>query len=439
MRIDIFNKDWIKAFHDNSKKIVKSGVLSGMKKFIQNDGAYLIKLLPFPLVFEKNEYERLVSAAKKLTTSQTKIIDYLCKKNSKEYLLDIFGIPKELQEFINWEELVTNKYQISRFDIVPSNNGYKFCEFNFGSNVGASEDFYLFEKYLRALSLDVAQPKQSPYYKKALLLKKLVDTYDIENIVILINSKYRYLGYVSSELLERHIKEILPEVTITTEDETTYPKKLLCEENGCKTLVYQQFLMNDIAEHKVFFGELLASKAQLICSLTANIRTNKYWFSIFHQLQYQKLLDSDEIEIINKYIPYTFKLSNQNVEHALLEKDVYVFKKNNSLGGGGILIGNETEADVLINELYQTDIDEWTAQELVNFNGIKLPYSIDGTDELSNIVFGLFLIGNSAIGMDVRASNSSKVVNVSTGSYSGWAFPVSEKKKKEILNELVQE
>lgn len=438
--IGLFNKGWIQFFVQNTKKINKSGILTGMNRFIQNDSAYLIKLLPMPLAFEQQQYDALVEAGQSLVRAQTKIIKHLLQHNTKEQLLEYFSLSSGLIDFVDWDELVNNERLLARFDIVPSNDGFLFCEFNFGSNLGASEDFYLFQKYSQVLSMPLADRTTSPYFEITRLLKRTIKQKNLKRIVILILSPHRHLGYVSPELFIRHIKEEMPGIPVKVVDELSYPPELLNQKNGQETCVYRQFLAEDILENQDFFNRLWQSGATIVSGVDSTIRHSKRWFSLFHLAEYQQLLSIKEIALINKYVPYTLDLTDDSLPQIIEQRNDYVFKLNNSLGGKGVYIGHDIGADELRKLIFEQGLNQWTAQRYIEFDGIQLPQSLDRECELHNIVFGLFLIGDSAIGMDVRASKSSKVVNVSSGARSSWAFPMSDKtldKFGEHLDELV--
>jgi hypothetical protein len=345
-------------------------------------------------------------------------------------------IPASVRPFIDWDTLVDNSNQLARFDILPTNEGYVFCEFNFGSPIGGSEEFDCFVEFAQALNLQLTQGQAGPRREMATMIKQIVIEKQLERVVIFVLSKHRYLGYFSLEMFRQHLQEELG-ISVCIVDETDYPATMLDDQSSAKTLVYRMFVADDIEEHGELFERLWSSNATIVNGFEAEIRMSKCWFSLFHEVQYQSLLTTAQKAAVNQYIPYTFQLDPEDLVDTLANKSEYIFKINNGYSGKGILIGADTSANDISETLKQHPKNCWSAQRLIEFDGLNLPHKLTAKPQLNHVVLGLFLIKDKTVGMNVRASSQSKVVNVSSGqASSGWAFVLSSDELGSVRDQL---
>jgi len=147
---------------------------------------------------------------------------------------------------------------------------------------------------------------------------------------------------------------------------------------------------------------------------------------MFFEPKYRHLLNADELRATEHYVPHTFALNALNLPLALRRKSEYVFKLDRSSGGEGVLMGAEHTADELRTAMAARGIEHWTAQRLIAFEGLDLPRGAGFEMSRHDLVFGLYLIDGSASGVLVRASNVSRVVNVTRNvAASVWSVPMT--------------
>ncbi len=434
-----FNPHWINTLTKTKIKnvILRSGTLDKVQAFINNQNASLVKMLPAPLFFNSTDYEKLCHAAQAILSAQTKIINYLCSSMLKEDVLKMFNAPTSLVPFINWDELCKGEHLVSRFDIVPGNDGYYFCEINSDSSVFGSEIFDCLKIYSENLGFPAIDKDYSPLTNIALLLKKVVDEKGLNKIIICDLSKYKNLGYFTFETMKAYLNKIMPHIPVYIFDETTYAENYFSQEEGKKALVYRVFVFSDMENNAGYFKKVVESGATIINTFESEIRTHRMWFELFHKESYHHLLSVEEITAIRDHIPFTFALNRENLAQAVALKDSYVFKASYSYGGSAVLMGDEVDAEKLRHLIQEKSIDNWVAQKIIRFDGLELPHDSDFKCTLNNLVFGLYVVDNRATGMLVRASNFAKVVNVSSGkAKANWAIPINEENYNKLIERL---
>src|SRR5581483_6441180 len=107
-----------------------------------------------------------------------------------------------------------------------------------------------------------------------------------------------------------------------------------------------------------------------------------------------------------------------NLDAAVADKDRLVFKRSYTYGGKGVLIGDEHPAGELRALLASSG---WVAQRRVYASSLDLR-TADGQTAPFSFALGMFLYGEHASGLLVRAAARSTVVNVSQGGGVSWAF-----------------
>ncbi|OCQ21024.1 hypothetical protein A7985_14670 [Pseudoalteromonas luteoviolacea] len=432
-----YNEEWIGSFLANKDYITKRSVLKNMSNFVRKDGAHLVKMVPIPLIMQEQVFNGLAQAADLIVEAQTKILSTLCNEFNHEQLLDMFDLAPDFVDFVDWEELIENNNMIARFDIIPSADGYHFCEFNFGSPIGGCEEGFCHTQYIDQLDLPSNHPKPIPRFEMAEFFKPLIEQKNIDNIVLLSMRSHRFIGYFSLEHFRSELEKVFPNLSVTIHDEVSYPKSLLGPGKGLNTLVYRMFVADDVCENLYFFTSLWQSQATVVNSFESEIRGNKKWLSMFHSARFRQCLDEKELAAIDQYIPETLSLAENELTSFLDAKEDYVFKFENSFGGKGIVFGDQETVEDLKKRIYSTGQQNWSAQKRIVSTQLDVPHTIKGEIQSHHTVLGMIIVGNHHMGMNIKLSRSNRIVNVSSGeALTGWAFPMSEQAKKEIIAAL---
>lgn len=432
-----YNEEWIGSFLANREYLTKRSVLKNMSNYVRKDGAYLVKMVPIPLIIEEQVFNGLARAADLIVSAQTKILSKLCNENEREQLLEMFELAPEFINFIDWKELLENKNMIARFDIIPSARGYHFCEFNFGSPIGGCEEGFCHTQYIDQLDLPNNHPKPIPRFEMAEFLGSLIEQRNIENIVLFTMRSHRFIGYFSMEHFKSELEKVFPNLSVTIHDEVSYPKPLLAQDEGRNTLVYRMFVADDVSDNLDFFTSLWQSKATIVNSFESEIRGNKKWLSMFHSSRFRQGLDHEELAAIDQYVPETLSLAENELAPILDAKEEYVFKLENSYAGKGIVFGDQETADDIKTRIHSTGQHNWSAQKRIVSTQLDVPPTIKGEIQPHHTVLGMIIVGNHHMGMNIKLSRSNRIVNVSSGeALTGWAFPMSEQAKQEIIAAL---
>jgi uncharacterized circularly permuted ATP-grasp superfamily protein len=135
---------------------------------------------------------------------------------------------------------------------------------------------------------------------------------------------------------------------------------------------------------------------------------------------YWHLLDAGELATIEQYVPHTYDLRPGTVDAAVADKDRLVFKRSYTYGGKGVLIGDQHSPGQL-RALLTADGSAWVAQRRVYTSSLDLR-AADGRTMPFYLVLGMFLYGDQASGLLVRATARSPLVNVSQDGGASWAF-----------------
>ena len=381
-----------------------------------------LPILPVPLIVEQGIYNEICSASKLLIEAQAKIINVLMSHYSRDELLQMFNLPDSIKPLIDWDELKNTNQIIGRFDIVPSIEGYQFCEFNADSSSGGLKLFDCMQAYGKFVEIPNIDAYASPRKNIANYLNKMVLENKYEQLIIFTVKKYIHDGSGTISGLYDYLSESIPEVPVLLLDEENFSEDLLQSLESKKTLIYRIAVYKDVNFHNLI-TRIFSSGATIINKYETEIRWNKKWFAIFHDPAYQYILTEEERNAISRFVPVTYVLTSTNLDEFLQQKDRYVFKLNRSYGGAGVFIGADNDTEFLRNAM--SDLNEWTAQELINSDVLWLPEDETRVLKPHNIVLGLFHTIDQQSGFLVRANTSKRVVNMNTGTRIGWAFPCS--------------
>lgn len=335
--------------------------------------------------------------------------------------------------FCNQDELQHGQRIIGRYDIIPTNEGYQFCELNVDSSLGGLKFFDCMAEYCDSIGWFTREKYNSPRKDVANYLRELVITHQFERVVIFSLKEYVEEGGGTVKCLFDSVATTIPEVPVLRLDEENYPVELLDNSIGKKTLIYRMAMYEDVACQDLL-EKIMESGATIINSFETEIRSNKNWFAIFHEPFYQTLLTGTERAAMSKFVPYTIHLTPENINSVLEEKERFVFKANRSYGGVGVHIGANKDLDFLRKTL--GDLKNWTAQTLVESEELFLPDDETFTIKPHKIVLGLFQVMDKYSGIVVRASMNNRIVNVTYGAKIGWAYSVSQPACKELMQQL---
>jgi hypothetical protein len=303
-------------------------------------------------------------------------------------------------------------------DIIPTEAGYYFCELNHFSGVGAGESYHSAHAFAELLNRPVAGV--SPFRQLAHLYVTQCRPAGLTRVVVLDTPQHRAQGFGEHVMLKRYLRLMAPDLETSYHDEHTYPPHWLRPDEAKRTLVHRLVTHDDTPDGGAFLALLRDRGATVSCMFEAELKMHRRWFSLLCDPGYQHLLDAEELATIEQYVPHTYDLHPGNLDAAVADKDRLVFKRSYTYGGKGVLIGEEHPPGPL-HALLTADGSAWVAQRRVPTSSLDLR-AADGGTATFRFVLGMFLYGEHASGLLVRASARSHVVNVSQGGGASWAF-----------------
>jgi hypothetical protein len=438
-RWDQFNAEFIRELVAKRSLIEAKKLVSLLTKRMKDEGGHLYNLLPLHLLFDAGDAAALASVARQLVAIQTKILTHLAQTVGRSGILDLFHVPPQMRRFVNWDELLNPKYLIGRFDILQTTAGYWFCEFNIDSCVAGAELFEFMCHYFDLLELPLKQRFgiRSPLEDLSTMIGEFVRDHAIDRVVILdwsVGGGSPGKGYLTYDYMRSYLAGELHPIPVFIADEKTYDPAWLHETQARQTLVHRGFMMTEMDDEGRFLDQLLRAGTRVFSTFEAEIRMDKGWFSLLHQNGQGCPLTEPERSVISTYLPFTCNLDPNNLNFILSRKEDYIFKQKRSFGGAGIYIGEETSVQELRAAFDATALSEWTAQKLLN----PVPANFPSEDSFrlvpQNVVFGLYLYGPHANGMFLRASERSRVVNVTSGkAKAAWASCVSAETRDRLV------
>lgn len=412
-----------------------------IKHYVETERATRVKLLRVPLVlFPKEDFLILQNIINKIFSAKIKILKYLKSIHSDTEIFTLLAVSKKIHRFIDWRCLEKTIPLIGRADILVSTDGnYFICEFNIGTSISGMHGFELSKKFLAPLHLHVKENTfyKSPYHDIAELLHRICLKKSLSRVVILDWSTYDSAGRFKYHNLKEYVANACKNSEVYLINELEYPEAWFDAAEAKNTLVYRLFLDDEMEDNNYFFNKLYDSGATIINTFETCLLGSKHWLALLHDKQFSHLLDDSEKQAIEKYIPYTTLITENNFSSLLANKSDYVFKRADSYEGRGVLMGHEKTAQEII-ETINGDYKNWSAQTYIA--SVKLNFPHERWDDYidQNVVLGIYHINDKFSGVHLRLNPKSTVVNVYSGARTTWGIPVSLAEKNDFFGKLEQ-
>jgi hypothetical protein len=375
--------------------------------------------LPYYFRVDAATHRALSEATQALVSAEEKLLRALRATLSTDELVTTFRVPPEMASLIDWTEVASSRFRMLRADIIPTDSGYYFCEINHFSGVGGGEGYHSAKTIAELLGRPVRGV--SPFRDQAYHYVTECRRAGLVRVVILDSSEHRKQGFGEHRLLQEYLKLMAPDLEVVYCDELTYRTEWLDADEARRTLVHRLITLDDTSDGGAFLSRIRDLGTTVSCMFEAELKMHRKWFSMLCDPQYHHLFDRGELAVIEKYVPHTFELGEDNLDATLADKDSYVFKTSYSYGGKGVLIVADHSPDDLREALLVAGVEAWTCQQLVPTSTLDLP-SADGESAPHYFVLGMFGYGENYSGLLVRGAAGSPVVNVSQGGGVSWAF-----------------
>ncbi|MEV7040411.1 hypothetical protein [Amycolatopsis sp. NPDC051061] len=425
------NHPWLAAMQEPGPRQVLLEANPHMRGFADALGAHRFRLLPHPFTIAADDHARLADAARVLVRAQTTILRHLLATLTRENLHAMFGLPASA--VIDWAELAAEERIIARLDVLPTTEGYRFCEMNIDSSISGFEIHDCVDVLCARLGWSLLEGTASPQRDIAALIGRIARDRASERVVICDWDSRVGIGYFGFDLLRGHIVDAVPELDVQLVHHGDYRAEWLRE--GDRTLVYRGFMHADV-DDPAFVERLVGSGATVVNLFDSEIRTHKAWFAMFWDERYRRLLDPATLETIGTFVPRTVRMTPGNQADLIARREELVFKLARSSGGRNVVVGREHTAAEITARLRGTGPLDWVAQRFVETSKVVLARDIGSEPRPHHVVLGIYLVDGAASGLLLRASETSTVVNVSGTAAAGWVVPATAAARQRHLDEL---
>lgn len=374
--------------------------------------------LPYCFRVDAETHAELLRATEVLVRAQEKLLAHLVATLSAAELVELFDIPPAMAARTDLAGLASSGLRMVRADIIPTDDGYWFCELNHFSGVGAGEAFHSAALFAELLDRPVAGV--SPFRQLARLYVAECRRRGLSRVVVLDSPEHRKQGFGEHRMLQRYLHLTAPDLELDYLDELSYPARWLEPAEARRTLVHRVVTFDDTPDEGAFIATLRDRGATVSCLFEAELKMHRRWFSLLCDVRHHHLLDDEERAVVQRYVPHTADLRADDLDAALADRDGLVFKRSYTYGGKGVLLGDQHSAAEL-RALLGADLSAWVVQRRVRTSVLDLP-GPDGAAVPHHWVLGAYLYGDRASGLLVRGSAASPVVNVSQGGGVSWAF-----------------
>ncbi len=385
------------------------------------DAGMKVPMLPCHFRIAPAEHAALERATRLLADAQDKVLAHLCATLTADELVTMFDVPAEMAAHVDWQALPSSGLRMLRADIIPTADGYWFCELNHFSGVGGGEAYHAAHLHAEILGRPVTGI--SPFRQLALQYVTECRRAGLTRIVVLDTPGHRAQGYGQHLMLQRYLRLLAPDIELAYHDELTYPAEWLEPGEAGRTLVHRLVTFDDTTDNGAFLARLRACGAVLSCMFEAELKMHRRWFALLCDPAHHHLFTAEERAAVEQYVPHTTVVGPGDVDAMVADKDRLVFKRSYLYGGRGVLAGDQHTAEEL-RDLLTRDADAtWYAQRRVYASTVDLPGE-EGTSEPYHLVLGMYLYGERASGVVVRGAVDSPVVNGSRSAGMSWAFVV---------------
>lgn len=397
-----------------------------------------------PQFVTENDYEKIKSASKIISDCLVKMTDTLL--NSEE-LQNVLGITELEKIALEPDPGYSPIGVTTRFDSFLTEGSFKFVEFNVEVPAGIAYVDVMTENFL-----------------KLPVMQKFAEKYDLT----FFGFRQRMLDELLRAYRQKFTKETPNIAIIDWDGVSTYFEfelfKEFCESKGYPTIIedprnleykdgklwagdfeidiiYKRVVSHEFLEK---FDELQAMwnayKDGNVCcvnSFRTKLFHKKAIFVLLTDPSYDFGFSDEEIEILNKHLPWTRKVVDGKSTYEGKEIDLcnfilenrskLVLKPNDDYGGRGIYLGWEDENwEKHLEEALKNG--DYLIQERVEIPRDKFPTFVEGEIKYENMVVDLdpYIFCGDVVGFLTRLSGSS-LANVTSGGGSVPSFIISEK------------
>ncbi len=383
-------------------------------------------------------------------------------RDSEQILKIITSLPKrifngDLLKFCSYLGFTDTHYELisqtfddnlglmSRGDLFFDGSGeYKFLEFNVDSSVGGleiasvnkvMEDIHFYREWLNNNNFHY----DDPLLNFVNMIKKVTFNKGMkpQECAIAVIDWHTYIdGYMwSLNLIKQYLEDAGFKVILCNQKEVLFRNGYLYYENEKIDLVYRVFLSDDALDNPKELDPILTAYRQknliLINGVHTEIYSNKAIFALLSDPKYEEYYTKEEKILIDKCIPLTRVLQNENtfisnqkvnlIEHISQNKDSYVIKPGMGYGGESILLGwnlSDEEWNRSISNILNSNI-KYVVQERINPVIEEMPLLYENNLIFEKVVmnWGVYVFDDKYSGAMIRglSNDNHGVINAAQG------------------------
>jgi len=403
---------------------------------VGNSGAvYKGKQLPY-LYYPSVYSDKDVEIFKQLTKDIYRIVN----KSIEIYLehpevRKVWGFDKKLEELILIPHRFKSNVPMGRFDFFYYPDGsYKFCELNTDGTSAMNEETPLSDVLLNSFAMKHFREKYT--IERFELYQSWVD--EVSSIYEEFKrnggevSKKPFviiMDYISKgsplefEVFKDTFIESGFDCEIVSPNQLTFSNGHLYFEGKKVDIIYRRLVTRDMMDHYDELDALVqgikANKTCIIGSIKSQIVHTKKYFEALHHEAVRKYFTSEELSYIDKCIPYTKALlEDEHFDSYVLDKDKFIIKPVDYYASKGVYAGKEFDTDSWTKILKECIKEGYIIQEFCEkSNNENLYFQEDGRFEVKTVnnITGLFLYNEKISGIFTRAGFNAVISDLNDG------------------------
>jgi len=413
---------------------------------------------PMPFLLKPNfvspkQAKRMQHAVEKMSAALNKFINLYLENNEVQKIMKFSKIEHEL---FSIDPGYSIPLVIARHDAFLNDYTIKFLEFNCDSPAGIAYSDVMEDGFK-----ELFQNNKFSYYWKIEYINRQELFFDAfikcykefresnpsfpSNPTIAIVDWLDSACYSEFELMQKFFEEKGYKTIITDPRLLKISGNNLTADDEPIHFIYRRVITRELIEKLDEVQDLIQGiKKGLVCicnPFRSFIVGNKKVLALLKEPRFQHIFDQEEIDLIEKLIPWTKVLKDHKVTYDDFtidlrtfiseNKDKFVIKPASSYGGKDVFLGNETEQNVWDKKIKENiKSEDWVVQEYVNIPQEIYPEIGKSVNlKLKKVNVNPFAFCGKYGGTISRVSDNS-VINVSAG--GGLVPTMKAMRKKDI-------
>lgn len=427
------NKEMMSFALENRKEIEED--YKKTYEAVGNSGAvYKGKQLPYlyyPSVYSSEDVENFEILTEDIYKIVNKSIDiYL---NHPE-VRPVWGFDKKLEDLILIPHRFEANVPMGRFDFFYYPDGsYKFCELNTDGTSAMNEETPLTDVLLDNFAMKHFRDKytieryelyQSWVDEVTSIYKEFVNNggeASEKPLVIIMDFMSKGSPFEFEVFKETFIKSGF-DCEIVSPDTLSYSDGYLYTDSKKIDIIYRRLVTRDMMDHYDELSDLIqgikANKTCIIGSIKSQIIHTKKYFEALHHETVRKYFNDEELEYIDRCIPYTKVLLEEDIDLYVKDKDKYIIKPVDYYASKGVYAGKEYDTEKWRDMLVSCVKEGYIIQEFCDkSNNENLYFHEDGHFEVKTVnnITGLFLYNEKLKGIFTRAGFNAVISDLNDG------------------------